>query len=447
MSAAERGDLGPRIVEFLEGEQEADAERAAIVAVEAQEEGAAVLGQIRDFLTRFVVYPSAHAAVAHALWIAHTHLMDVWDSTPRLAFLSPEPGSGKTRSLEVSELLVPRPISAVNATPAYLFRKVSAKEGPPTILFDEIDTIFGPKAKENEEVRGMLNAGHRRGATAGRCIIRGKEVLTEELPAFCAVAIAGLGNLPDTILSRAVIVRMRRRSPDEIVKPFRRRTEEAEGTRLRERLEVWTAAVRDRLTGVWPEMPLGIADRDADVWEPLLGVADAAGGEWPNLARVAAVALVAEAKESSPSLGVRLLADLRQVFGDHLALSTNTILEALVTMEEAPWADIKGSPINARRLSNYLKPYGVSSCTFRDGSKTPKGYRREDLHDAWLRYLPQSPTASETSATPATGNGKADMCEECVAGRPGQCSRRMAPDWVSCWAATSPDASIEARSP
>jgi hypothetical protein len=365
-------------------------------------DGDAVLGAIHDFLAEFVVYPSVAAQVAHTLWVAHAHLMDVWDSTPRLAFLSPEPGSGKTRALEVTELLVPRPIAAVNATPAYLFRKVSDKAGTPTILFDEIDTVFGPKAKENEEVRGMLNAGHRRGAMAGRCVIRGKEVLTEELPAYCAVALAGLGNLPDTILTRSVIVRMRRRSQDERVKPFRRRLEEAEGTRLRELLEEWTASIRTQLTGAWPEMPHGIADRDADVWEPLIAIADAAGGQWIELSRVAAVTLVTESKESSPSLGVRLLSDLYQVFGDHSALSTRQILDALVAMEEAPWADIKGTPINSRRLASYLRPYGVQSCTFRDGHQTAKGYKREDLHDAWLRYLPQSGANAVTTVTAVT---------------------------------------------
>ena len=126
------------------------------------------------FLGRFVAYPNEHADVAHTLWIAHAHPMDAWESTPRIAFLSPEPGCGKTRALEVTELLVPRPVEAVNTTPAYLFRKVSDPAGLPTILYDEIDTLFGPKAKDNEEIRGMLNAGHRRGAMAGRCVIRGE---------------------------------------------------------------------------------------------------------------------------------------------------------------------------------------------------------------------------------------------------------------------------------
>ena len=105
---------------------------------------------------RFVAYPSKEAHDAHALWIAHAHLMDHWDSTPRLAFLSAEPASGKTRALEVTALLVPIRCEAVNVSPAYLFRKIGAEEGRPTICYDEIDTVFGPKAKDNEEIRGVL---------------------------------------------------------------------------------------------------------------------------------------------------------------------------------------------------------------------------------------------------------------------------------------------------
>ena len=122
---------------------------AAVIA-QLHPDGAAILDDVFDYLRRFVAYPSMHAQAAHTLWIAHTHFMDVWDTTPRIAFLSPEPGSGKSRALEVTELLVPNPVIAVNATPAYLFRKIGQEDGRPTVLFDEIDTVFGPKARDNE---------------------------------------------------------------------------------------------------------------------------------------------------------------------------------------------------------------------------------------------------------------------------------------------------------
>jgi hypothetical protein len=161
-----------------------DVLRATFDATAAQQSAAlcgdTLLADLHAFLGKFVAYPSDNEHVAHVLWIMHTHLMDAWESTPRIAFLSPEPGSGKTRALEVSELLVPNPVEAVNVTPAYLFRKVGSKQGLPTVLYDEIDTVFGPKAKDNEEIRGLLNAGHRRGAVAGRCVVKGKIVETED---------------------------------------------------------------------------------------------------------------------------------------------------------------------------------------------------------------------------------------------------------------------------
>jgi 5-methylcytosine-specific restriction endonuclease McrA len=357
--------------------------------------GAALLGEVYDFLGRFVAYPSPEAHVAHTLWIGHTHMMDAWESTPRIAFLSPEPGSGKTRALEITELLVPRPVEAVNVTPAYLFRKVAAEEGRPTILFDEIDTVFGPKAKDNEEIRGLLNAGHRKSAVAGRCVVRGKIVETEEIPAYCALALAGLGNLPDTILTRSVVIRMRRRAPNETVEPYRRRVHGPDGERLRDALAGWASGQEAAATIAWPAMPEGIHDRDADVWEPLLAVADLAGTDWSERARVAAVALVALAKESTPSLGVKLLKDIRAVFGDQDQLPTRDILHGLHAIDDSPWGDLKGKPLDDRGLANRLRPYDIKPTTIRDGASTPKGYRRTDFVDAWSRYLQSTePTVS-----------------------------------------------------
>jgi len=347
--------------------------------------GHEVLDRVRSFLGRFVSYPSPHALTAHVLWIAHTHLMDQWDSTPRIAFLSPEPGSGKSRCLEVTEPLVPRPVHAVNTTPAYLFRKVSDEAGPPTILYDEIDTVFGPKAKDNEDIRGMLNAGHRKGAVAGRCVVRGKIVETEELPAYCAVALAGLNDLPDTIMSRSIVVRMRRRAPNERVEPWRLRINGPEAEPVRLDLQQWCDEHAGELT--WPVMPPEIVDRNADVWEALLAVADLAGGHWPETARVAAVALVADSMAGVPSIGVQLLADLKVVFGTEDKMTTEAILTALHGMDERPWNDMRGKPVDSRWLSRQLSKYGVQSKDVRTADARLKGYTATDLYDPWTRYV------------------------------------------------------------
>jgi Protein of unknown function (DUF3631) len=385
-----------------EGAAPFDVGEPAIPRVD-RDEGAALLEDVQKFLSRFVAYPSDYARVAHVLWIGHAHLMGAWESTPRIAFLSPEPGSGKSRALEVSELLVPHPVHAVNVTPAYLFRKVGSEDGPPTILFDEIDTVFGPKAKENEDLRALLNSGHRRGAVAGRCVMRGSTVITEEIPSYSAVALAGLGWLPDTIMTRSVIVRMRRRAPDERIAPFRCREHAPEGEALGRRLVGWAATVLEEATAARPQMPVGVEDRNADCWEALLAVADIAGGPWPERARAAAVALVAQAHEAEPSLGIRLLADLRTVFGNEQQLTTDRILSELYLIEDAPWGDLKGKPLTASQLARQLKQYGVKSKVIRVGDATPRGYTRADLYDVWRRYLPSSQAGEPaTSATAAT---------------------------------------------
>lgn len=331
------------------------------------------------------------------------------------------------------ELLTPRPLHAVNATPAALFRAVSDDAGPPTILFDEVDTVFGPKAKDNEDIRGMLNSGHRRGATALRCVVRGKTVEVEEFPSFCAVALAGLGDMPDTIMSRSVIVRMRRRSPSEHVEPFRHRVHAAEGHRLRDRLADWCDRIGDDLEGAWSEMPDGVQDRAADVWEPLLALADAAGGEWPTRARVAAVALVALAADQPATLGIRLLDDIRTCFNttpsDPLnyvevhALASATLVERLCELDESPWADLRGKPLDSRGLSRMLGKYGIKPRVVRIGDSTPRGYLREDLHDAWSRYLPSAPGDSATSATSATAEPPPGVEVEDL------------PEWAERWSA------------
>lgn len=391
---------------------EADRDGQSFNSSQAEaEEGAQIFDAVHAHLARFIVYPSENAHIAHTLWVAHCHLMDAWESTPRIAFLSPESSSGKTRALEITETLVPRPVEAVNVTPAYLFRKVGGPDGAPTILFDEIDTIFGPRAKDNEEIRGLLNAGHRRGAVAGRCIALGRIVKTEEIPAYCAVALAGIGSLPDTIINRSVVVRMRRRAPTEKIEGYRRRVHANGGNELRDRLADWSATVLENVTAAWPTMPQGIEDRDADVWEALLAVADAAGGDWPALARVAAVALVAESREGTPSLGILLLADLRGIFGDKDAMTTEMILTTLNAKEEAPWGDLRGKPLDSRRLARFLAKYGVKSKDIRIGKSVVKGYDRTDLWDQWKRYLAVPPLVSATSATSATSDEKDDKRE------------------------------------
>ncbi|MFF9035024.1 DUF3631 domain-containing protein [Streptomyces sp. NPDC014892] len=375
-------------------------------------DGAALLNEVEAFHRRFNVFPTEAAYVAVTLWDAHAHLLDAFDSTPRLAFLSPEPGSGKSRALEVVETLVPRSMAAVDASAAALFRSVSGVDGGrPTILFDEIDTVFGPKAGENEQLRGFINAGHTRGRPMYRCVGDGANQQVQGFPSFCALAVAGLGNLPDTIMTRSVIIRMRRRARNEKVEQFRTRIHVREGNQLRDRLAKWAETVQKQVTDVFPEMPDGVADRPADVWEPLIAIADAAGGDWPRRAREACLTLVkASQANDKGSIGIRLLTDLR----DHVMigidrLPTVAILDRLNALDDAPWADFNGKPLDSRRLSRMLSEYGttdgdpIAPRNIKTGGSVLKGYYATDLHDAWQRYCPP-PSENPLPPLPGTEN-------------------------------------------
>lgn len=361
-----------------------------------------LLLETKEFLERFIAYPSPECSVAHTLWILHAHLIEAFENTPRLAFLSPEPGSGKSRAMELTEALVPRPVLSVNASPAYIFRKISDPEGKPTLLIDEADAIFSPKkADGNEDLRGLLNSGYRQGASAGRATTKGREIVTEEWPSFCAVALAGLHALPPTLMTRSVIIPMKRRRSDQHLEAYRRRIFHRQTEDLKERLAVYAESISERVSGSFPELPESIKDRDADLWEPLIAIADEVGGLWPETARETGVYFVAESKNQPVSLGIRLLKDIKRVFTED-RLPTSVLLERLYALDTAPWGNLRGEQIEDRYLARELNKYGVKSHTIRFSDKPLKGYLKSDFFDAWQRYANEEEQATEEEIEEAT---------------------------------------------
>jgi hypothetical protein len=352
-------------------------------------DGAHLLDELRTALTKYVVLPSPEAVDAVVLWIAATHAQPAWEHAPRLAAVSPEKRCGKSRLMDVVDATCHRPLITVNATVAAVFRSIG--DDPPTLLVDEADTIFGSKrqAENNEDLRGLLNAGHQRNRFALRMVGVGTAQHVQKFKTFAMAMLASIGELPDTIMDRAVVIRMRRRAPGEQVAPFRTRRDAPPLNDLRDRLAAWVREHLDELGDTDPQMP--VEDRAADTWAPLVAIADLAGADWPTRARRAVLVGVQEAEEGDgeASLRLQLLADLKAVFGDAQALHTRTILDRLHDLEESPWRDLFGKPLDARGLSRRLHPYGIKPTDVRETGDGPnlKGYKREDLHDAWSRYL------------------------------------------------------------
>lgn len=361
--------------------------------------GAELLTRLSDTVRRFIVCDPETARTA-ALWITFTWLIDVVQVAPIAMITAPEKRCGKTQLLSLFRRLCIRPIAASNITASAIFRCIEMWR--PTLLIDEADAFL----RDNEDARGILNSGHTRD-TAYVIRVVGDNFEPRRFSTWGAKAIAGIGRLADTLSDRAIPLELRRKLPGEQVEILRH-AEPGLFEELRQRLARWTVDNADAVRTARPCIVDALNDRAQDNWEPLLAVADVAGGEWPALARKAAVRLSGVVQES-PGINAELLGDIRDVF-DHKQvdrLSTADLIEALTEDEEKPWATWnRGKPISPHQLAKRLREFSISPNTIRTAyGNTAKGYRSEQFTDAFARYLFDSPTC--TSVTPSQPNGDA----------------------------------------
>ena len=375
-----------------------------LAAVEVQKCAAglsALLDALCAFLRRYVVFQLPEQPRVIALWVAHCWALDAFDYTPYLHIDSPEKQCGKTRLLDCLELLTPKPWRAILPSEAVLFRKIERDR--PTLLLDEIDGIFSNgKDDRKEALRSLLNAGFEAKVTIPRCIGQGASFA--EFRVFCAKALAGIGKLPDTIRDRSVPIQLVRRAHDEQVNGFRKRDAETEAAAIRSGLEAWSKlpGIVEALREARPALPDALSDRQQDICEPLLTIADMAGGDRSTQARSDLTALCRQSQDETESLGVKILSDIRNAFNNEQVdkFSTQRLLEVLVAQEtDSPWAawwerDLKDGNTNgpARKLARMLKPFKIIARVIRlADDRTARGYRADDFQEAWKRYLPETP--------------------------------------------------------
>jgi len=359
-------------------------------------DGAALLDEARAFMSRFAVLPSPAALDAVVCWAAHSHAVNAFNASPRLAVLSDLPASGKTRVIELVGLLSHDPCQEVDITGPALISMIAMRQ--PTVLLDETDTIFGSHGgNSHNALRGVLNSGYKQGATHSRR--QGGAYLRE--PIFSAVAFAGLGILPSTLMSRSIVIKMGRRKPGQAIERYLPRMHAPLGAAIGEALGEWVQSVSLDLASSWPELPEGVEDRSAEIWEPLLAVADAAGGDWPERARKACVELaLGSVTDPVESPGQRVLADLRRVWGDSGNLPTVEVVTRLYALEGAPWAAMWPKESAPRELAALLAPYGVRPVKLRLGSRTGQGYRLEDMSRAWEKLTGSNPADGDVPPVP-----------------------------------------------
>lgn len=350
----------------------------------------ALLTEISTTVQRFIICQK-ETADAVALWVAMTWIMDAVQIAPLAVITAPEKRCGKSLLLVLIARLAHRPLTASSISPAAMFRAVEAWR--PTLLIDEADSFM----RDNEELRGIVNAGHTR-ESAYVVRVAGEKFTPTKFSVWGAKALAGIGQQADTIMDRAVVLELRRKLPHEKVARLRH-AESGLFERLSQKLARFADDYRKAIRIARPELPASLGDRAQDNWEPLLAIADVAGGEWPKLGRHAALKL-SGSDSPTMSTGTELLADIKEIFERTKAdrISTADLITALCFDDERPWATYnRGKPISPRQVSKRLNEYGIGSGTIRIGPNTPKGFMRESFGEAFSRYLA---TPSATSATP-----------------------------------------------
>lgn len=344
-----------------------------------------LLDELSQTIDQLLVFQSKHEPHAIALWIVHTYCIEQAKVSPILNITSPEKRCGKSTLLDVLQLLVSRPLIASNITPAAIFRSI--EKWSPTLIIDEADTFM----KDNEELRGVINSGHRRElAYVIRCV--GDKHEPVRFCTWCPKVIAGIGHLADTIEDRSIVIQLRRKLPHEKREPL---TDEAKAklSILARKCIRFALDTTQLLSASQIEAPLELNDRAADNWKPLFTLAKLAGKGWVTHAQIAAIHLSGSKKEIV-SLSVELLQDIKTILDETKLnrISTTELLNKLCEDSEAPWATYnRGKPMAARQLANRLKEFNVISGTIRlSAIETKKGYLTEDFHDAFARYLPKA---------------------------------------------------------
>jgi uncharacterized protein DUF3631 len=381
-----------------------ETDSALLAAAEKQvpHSGAKPIGSVelvRDveaFLTRYVILPP-WTALPLALWVLLTFCFDLFDALPYLVINSPTPRCGKTRLLECLELLVSTPRRASNVSEAALFRMI--EKLAPTLLLDEAETLGG-KSERAEYLRQIINAGNRRGAVVTRCIGQGPNLDAKDFSVFCPKVLAGIGRFPPTITDRAIEIAMQRRKDSETVERFLYRTAEPRGKGLAEQAALFCSQRREEIGAAYVAAALDfVSDRDAEAWSPLFAILAVADPDRLQELRACAEHLT-QSKTSNAeddSLALRLLADIRQVWPDtEPKIFTATLLERLKGIEDGPWAS--DERFDSRKLSRFLRPFGVAPSTIQIGTGNRKGYYRERLEAVFARYPGSQPSESSEPA-------------------------------------------------
>ena len=352
----------------------------------------ALLNEMSEAILRHIVCEK-ETAYASTLWIAMTYLIHLFDVIALLIVTAPEMRCGKSEFRRLIGKMVLRPLEADNMSAAVLFRSFDLWH--PTLLVDEYDSFV----KNNEELRGVFNAGHQRGGCVWRC--EGEKFTPKAFDVFGPKVLAGIGRLPSTLVDRGIILQLRRKLPTETI--VRQRDVPVGYFReIQSKLARMALDCAIDISAARPTLPESLSDRARDNWEPLFQIAQVAGGDWPERAQYAALKLSRE-EEGSKTVGAELLSDIHEAFASKKTdrLSSADIINFLCDDDEKRWATYnRGFPITPTQVAKRLREYAICSNTIRVHGTTAKGYFLRQFTDAFARYVFADQSTDSSAVTP-----------------------------------------------
>jgi hypothetical protein len=351
-------------------------------------EAKTIVDEISDFIGRYL-HCSEHERNTLALWLLHTHCFSAAQVTPYISIQSVQKQSGKTLCLQLLSLLCPNPALTSSVTAAVLSKRTDAAERP-TFLLDESQITLGNRSRsKNPTLRGLLVSGFQRGI--------GASDKTRERNLFSPKAFAGIGILPEPLAERSLPIILEPLNGASTRKRFNLARAQEEVKPLREKLESWAKEHLPALEKAQPyepeQFPPGLTPRRQDMIEPLLQLADALGGPWPERARQTFLGLFKDQIAKQSKMSLQLLSDIRDAFihyGLPARLSTAALLTYLQTLPNRPWN--QDGPLKAQTLAAMLQVFRVQPRSQRikrsaEFSSPHRGYAARDFVLLWARYL------------------------------------------------------------
>ena len=357
--------------------------------------------EIKELFKKHCVL-AAGGVDAISIWCMASYTINAFRIFPKLCLSSPVKRCGKTTTLEIVSGLVRKQLTASNVSTAVLFRAI--EHWQPTLLIDEADTFL----KGNEEMRGIINSGHRKScAFVLRVDGEGAAMVPKQFSTWAPMAIAMIGEPPDTIADRSIMVMLRRKQSNERIHKLP--IDPAKSWyEIRQKCQRWYNDNHQKLQQAEPTIPNVGNDRAEDNWLPLMAIAELLGGDWPAQMKSAMLTIESDKMENDDDAKVKILVDIQQAFTEKNTdrLSSHDLVDYLLSLEDRPWGEWRGGKeMTKRSLANLLTPFKITPTQFRNAYGKHRGYKLEQFTDTFSRYLPCTTIPYGTTVQPTAGKG------------------------------------------